>query len=111
MSNYLTPQKLSGTTTQMIPNRFNQRLGYKKVMCFALSHFGDNLFSCQVKWVNAHAQSVPPLVHDLQKLLLLKNSTRMGCPVVALFYPKMRKCLPNASDLPLMSRVVMPFKS
>jgi hypothetical protein len=34
---------------------------------------------------------VPWLVHDLQKLSLLKNSMKMGYLVVTLFYPEMQK--------------------
>jgi hypothetical protein len=35
---------------------------------------------------------------------------RMGCPVVASFYPEMQKHLLNASDPPPMTHMAMSFK-
>ena len=76
-----------------------------------LSQFGGDLSSCdsfQIKLVNAHAQSVPLLVHNSQKPSLLRNSMRMESLVVPLSYPVMRNHLLNASDIPPMSHAAMP---
>ena len=75
---------------QMILIRFNQHLRYKKVRLLYLYHISDdNSCSCQVKSVNAHAQSAPLLVHDLQRPSLPRNSTNMGYLVVNSFVPVM----------------------
>ena len=82
-----------------------------EVIYLTLSQFGSDSSSCdsfQIKLVNAHAQSVPLLVHDLRKPLLLRNSMRMESLVVALSYPVMRKHLLNASDILLMSHAAKP---
>jgi hypothetical protein len=88
------------------PHPIQSTSGVQEGGVFHISHFSDNSFSCQVKWVNARAQSVPPLAHDLQRLSLLRSSMRMGWLVAALFYPEMRKRLLNESDPPL----TIPFK-
>jgi hypothetical protein len=69
-------------------------------------------FTLQVKLVNAHGQSMPPLVPDSQKPLPLRNSMSMGHHVVTSFFLVMQKCLLNASDPPLMTRMAsaMLFK-
>src|ERR1700758_2188772 len=107
MGNYSTLQRSPGTTTRMIPIRFNQRLGYKKVMSFTLSYFRDNSFSCQVNLVHAHAQPAPLLVLDLLKLLLLRSSMSMGTLADVSSNLVGRKHLLNASDLPPMCHLAM----
>jgi hypothetical protein len=53
---------------------------------------------------------MPPLIYDLPKLSWPRNLISMDSLVITSFYPKVQKCLLNASNPPPMSCMVMSFK-